>query len=274
MSNIRLEENPFSGNPKPKPQETVNVEIQDLNSSRPNSYQSKLPYPERMKVRENDKPTRCYVEQREQIEESAIITVNAECSAIIMNKVPKKLEDPGKFLILCALQELDRTSALADFGASVNLLPHSIYKQLGLEALTPTRMTLELANQSDPFSGSTTNILPPSSSPMKTGDNFEKFADELALLDSLPPGWYMMYFDSYEGLLREDNFSSLTQILYFEFDGYFQSSNVNLSLKRTIRIVDIMYVFFPSIITEEKVIEAYIGSDSFPPEFDIPSLPP
>ncbi|GJV32231.1 reverse transcriptase domain-containing protein [Tanacetum coccineum] len=139
--------------PKPKAKKTVNVEIQDLNSPRPNSYQSKLPYPERMKVRENDKPiqqmvkARYYIEQRE-LEEIAITTVNSECSAIIMNKVPEKLEDPGKFLIPCALQELNRTSALADSGASINLLPHSIYKQLGLEALTPTRMTLELANRS------------------------------------------------------------------------------------------------------------------------------
>ncbi|GJS71408.1 reverse transcriptase domain-containing protein [Tanacetum coccineum] len=85
---------------------------------------------------------------KEKLEEIAITTVNAECSAIIMNKVPEKLEDPGKFLIPCALQELDRTSALADSGASINLLPHSIYKKLGLEALTPTRMTLELANHS------------------------------------------------------------------------------------------------------------------------------
>ncbi|GJW26345.1 reverse transcriptase domain-containing protein [Tanacetum coccineum] len=56
--------------------------------------------------------------------------------------LPEKLEDPRKFLIPCALQELDRTNALADSGASINLLPHSIYKQLGLGALTPTRMTL------------------------------------------------------------------------------------------------------------------------------------
>ncbi|GJV90391.1 reverse transcriptase domain-containing protein [Tanacetum coccineum] len=85
---------------------------------------------------------------KEKLEEIAITTVNAECSAIIMNKVPEKLEDPGKFLIPCALQELKRTSALADSGASINLLPHSIYKKLELEALTPTRMTLELANRS------------------------------------------------------------------------------------------------------------------------------
>ncbi|GKA42346.1 hypothetical protein Tco_0735006 [Tanacetum coccineum] len=71
-------------------------------------------------------------------EEIAITTVNAECSAIILNKVPEKLEDLRKFLIPCALQELDRTSALADSGANINLLPHSIYKQLGLGALTPT----------------------------------------------------------------------------------------------------------------------------------------
>ncbi|GJV51736.1 reverse transcriptase domain-containing protein [Tanacetum coccineum] len=165
--------------PKPKAKKTVNVEIQDLNSPRPN--QSKLPYPERMKVRENDKPSAQHsrflkmfkqlrleiglkdalvempkfnkwlsslLRNKEKLEEIAITTVNAECSAIIMNKVPEKLKDPGKFLIPCALQELDRTSALADSGASINLLPHSIYKKLGLEALTPTRMTLELANRS------------------------------------------------------------------------------------------------------------------------------
>ncbi|GKB10231.1 reverse transcriptase domain-containing protein [Tanacetum coccineum] len=167
--------------PKPKAKKTVNVEIQEPNSPRPNSYQPKLPYPERMKVRENDKPSAQHsrflkmfkqlrleiglkdaliempkfnkwlsslLKNKEKLEEIAIITVNAECTAIIMNKVLEKLEDPGKFLIPCTLQELDRTSALADSGASINLLPHSIYKQLGLEALTPTRMTLELANRS------------------------------------------------------------------------------------------------------------------------------
>ncbi|GJX84229.1 hypothetical protein Tco_0335003 [Tanacetum coccineum] len=56
---------------------------------------------------------------KEKLEEIAITTVNAECSAIIMNRVPEKLEDPGKFLIPCTLQELDRTSALADSGAKV-----------------------------------------------------------------------------------------------------------------------------------------------------------
>ncbi|GKA55676.1 synaptobrevin, longin-like domain protein [Tanacetum coccineum] len=58
-------------------------------------------------------------------------------NAKVQQTVPEKLEDPGKFLIPCALQELDRTSALADSGASINLLPYSIYKKLELEALHP-----------------------------------------------------------------------------------------------------------------------------------------
>ncbi|GJY24511.1 reverse transcriptase domain-containing protein [Tanacetum coccineum] len=163
--------------PKPKAKKTV----QEPNSPEPNSYQPKLPYPERMKVREKDTPSAqqsrfmklfkqlrleiglkdaliempkfnkwlsTLLRNKEKLEEIAITTVNAECSAIILNKVPEKLKDPGKFLIPCALQELDRTNALADSGASINLLPHSIYKQLGLGALKPTRMTLELANRS------------------------------------------------------------------------------------------------------------------------------
>ncbi|GJS68120.1 reverse transcriptase domain-containing protein [Tanacetum coccineum] len=155
--------------------------VPEPNSLKPTSYQPKLPYPERMKVRENDKPSAQHIRflkmfkqlrleirlkdalvempkfnkwlsgllrNKEKLKEIAIITVNAECSAIILNKVPEKLEDPGKFLIPCTLQELDRTNALADSGASINLLPYSIYKQLGLGALKPTRMTLELANRS------------------------------------------------------------------------------------------------------------------------------
>ncbi|GJR66655.1 reverse transcriptase domain-containing protein [Tanacetum coccineum] len=143
---------------------------------------------------------------KEKLEEIAITTINAECSAIILNKVPEKLEDPGKFLIPCALQELDRTNALADSGASINLLPHSIYKQLGLGALKPTRMTLELANRTvthpmghqpedvkdEQFSGSTTihsDALLPSSSPVKTSDNLlEEFTDEFTLPNPFPLG--------------------------------------------------------------------------------------
>ncbi|GJY16920.1 reverse transcriptase domain-containing protein [Tanacetum coccineum] len=334
--------------PKPKAKKTVS----EPNSPEPNSYQPKLPYPERMKVRENDKPSAqqsrfmklfkqlrleiglkdalvempkfnkwlsTLLRNKEKLEEIAITTVNAECSAIILNKVPEKLKDPGKFLIPCALQELDRTNALADSGASINLLPHSIYKQLGLGALTPTRMTLELANRSvthpmgiaedvvvrvdgftfladfvvvnfepgprvpiilgrpflrtakslidldeekitlrvgsnelvfyaekskksknkqfahaisvidflkdEPFSGSTTNhsdALPPSSSPVKTSEILEEFADELTLSKKV---------------VHEENFQVYSSPL-FEFDDNFTSSNVNPLFKEMVEDVE------------------------------------
>ncbi|GJU98271.1 reverse transcriptase domain-containing protein [Tanacetum coccineum] len=117
-------------------------------SSRP--IRSKLPYPERMKVRENDKPSAQHSRFLKMFKQLRL-EIGLKDALIEMpkfNKCSETLEDPGKILIPCALQELDRTSALADSRASINLLPHSIYKQLGLEALTPTRMTLELANRS------------------------------------------------------------------------------------------------------------------------------
>ncbi|GJX24774.1 reverse transcriptase domain-containing protein [Tanacetum coccineum] len=136
--------------PKPKAKKTVNVEIQEPNSPKPTSYQPKLPYPERMKVRENDKPSAQHSRFLKMFKQLRL-EIGLKDALVKMPKfkkwlIPEKLEDPGKFLIPCALQELDRTSALADSGASINLLPHSI-QQLGLEALTPTQMTLELANR-------------------------------------------------------------------------------------------------------------------------------
>ncbi|GJS01642.1 reverse transcriptase domain-containing protein [Tanacetum coccineum] len=77
--------------------------------------------------------------------------INVECSTILLNKVLKKLEDPGKFLILCILEELEVYNSLADSGASINLMPLSIYEKLGIGPLKPTWMTLELANRSVTF---------------------------------------------------------------------------------------------------------------------------
>nr|GEX66608.1 hypothetical protein [Tanacetum cinerariifolium] len=75
----------------------------------------------------------------------AKIPLNENCSAMLLKKLPKKLGDPGKFLIPCDFSGMDVCHALADLGASINLMPLSIWKKLSLPELTPTRMTLELA---------------------------------------------------------------------------------------------------------------------------------
>ncbi|GKA96480.1 hypothetical protein Tco_0818575 [Tanacetum coccineum] len=238
-----------------------------------------------------------------------------QINAITTRSVPEKLEDPGKFLIPCALQELNRTSALADFGASINLLPHSIYKKLGIEALTPTRrpflrtakalidlyeetLTLRVGKEElvyyadkseknkeknfvhaisiidfskdDPFSGSTTNTLPPSSSPVKTSDNFEKFADELAPLNSLPPGNDVSI---HKKDFHEETFRIYSNPL-FEFDDNFKSSNVNPLFEENDKDVEIKSSSsFTLTSPEESEFEAYLERDSIPPGIDL-TLPP
>ncbi|GJW41971.1 reverse transcriptase domain-containing protein [Tanacetum coccineum] len=82
---------------------------------------------------------------KEKLNEMANTPVSETCSAIILKKLPEKLGDPGQFLIPCNFSEL-KCKALADLGASINLMPFSVYTKLGLPALQSTRMTLELAN--------------------------------------------------------------------------------------------------------------------------------
>nr|GFB33417.1 reverse transcriptase domain-containing protein [Tanacetum cinerariifolium] len=65
---------------------------------------------------------------------------------MLFKKLPEKLKDPGKFLIPCDFPGIDVCHALADLGASINIMPLSIWKKLSLLELNPTWMTLELAD--------------------------------------------------------------------------------------------------------------------------------
>ncbi|GKC76766.1 hypothetical protein Tco_1127540 [Tanacetum coccineum] len=84
---------------------------------------------------------------KEKLFELASTLLNENCSAVLLKKLPKKLEDPGKFLISCDFPELDECLALADLGAIINLMPLSVWKKLSLPELTSTRI-LELADRS------------------------------------------------------------------------------------------------------------------------------
>nr|GFB98233.1 reverse transcriptase domain-containing protein [Tanacetum cinerariifolium] len=67
---------------------------------------------------------------------------------MLLKNLPKKLGDPGKFLIPYDFPRMDVCHTLADLGASINHMLLSIWKKLSLPELTPTRMTLELADRS------------------------------------------------------------------------------------------------------------------------------
>ncbi|GJY44930.1 hypothetical protein Tco_0433143 [Tanacetum coccineum] len=155
---------------------------------------------------------------KEKLEEIAITTVNVECSAIIMNRVPEKLEDPGKFLIHVVLQELEK--------GYQQLVYYAEKSKKNKDKHFVHAISVIDFSKDDPFNGSTTthsNDPSPSASPMKTSDNFEKFADELAPLDSLPPG---NDDSTLKKDLHEENFQVYSNPL-FEFDDNFKSSTIN-----------------------------------------------
>nr|GFA18038.1 reverse transcriptase domain-containing protein [Tanacetum cinerariifolium] len=88
------------------------------------------------------------IENKEKLSVMARTIMNEHCSVVILNKLPRKLGDPGKFLIPCEFSGMDECLALADLGASINLMPFSVWEALLLPELTPTCMTLELADRS------------------------------------------------------------------------------------------------------------------------------
>ncbi|GJV18423.1 reverse transcriptase domain-containing protein [Tanacetum coccineum] len=84
----------------------------------------------------------------EKLIELAKIPLNEIELAMLSQKASRKLEIPTYFHNSCNFPGMDVCHALADLGASINLMPLSIWKKLSLPDLTPTRMTLELADRS------------------------------------------------------------------------------------------------------------------------------
>nr|GEY81221.1 DNA-directed DNA polymerase [Tanacetum cinerariifolium] len=89
-----------------------------------------------------------FLTNKDKLFELAKIPLNENCSAMLLKKLPEKLGDPSKFLIPCDFPGMDVCHPLANLDASIYLMPLSIWKKLFLPKLTPTRMTLELADRS------------------------------------------------------------------------------------------------------------------------------
>ena len=60
------------------------------------------------------------------------MALSEECSTILQSKLPEKLKDPGSFTIPFSFGSLIVEKALADLGASINLMPYKMFKKLGL----------------------------------------------------------------------------------------------------------------------------------------------
>ena len=88
----------------------------------------------------------CIVKRGLNVEKKAFLT--EQVNAIIKCKTPVKYKDPGCPTISVNIGGTCIEKALLDLGASVNLLPYSVYKQLGLGELKPTSIILSLADRS------------------------------------------------------------------------------------------------------------------------------
>ncbi|XP_075499192.1 uncharacterized protein LOC142537569 [Primulina tabacum] len=86
--------------------------------------------------------------KKRKLQEFETVKLTEECSAILQRKLPQKLKDPGSFTIPCVIGGSRVNRALCDLGASINLMPFSIYKTLELGEVKPSTITLQLADRS------------------------------------------------------------------------------------------------------------------------------
>ena len=86
--------------------------------------------------------------KKRKIAEEGIVNLTATCSAIIQQKLQAKMKDPGSFTIPCSVGKFEFKKALCDSCSSINLMPLSVVQRLNLGELTPTTITLQMADRS------------------------------------------------------------------------------------------------------------------------------
>ncbi|GKB80981.1 reverse transcriptase domain-containing protein [Tanacetum coccineum] len=100
------------------------------------------------------------VSNKSKMKQISTAFLNEECFAIVQNKLPPKLGDPKSFLISCTIAGSVEYLTLADLGASINLIPYSMYALLSKNTLKSTRMSIRLANHTYQYPmGITENML-------------------------------------------------------------------------------------------------------------------
>ena len=86
--------------------------------------------------------------KKRKIVEEGIVNLTATCSALMKKEFPENMKDPGSFTIPCIIGGVEIQKALYDSGASINLMPLFVAKQLSLGELIPTTITLQMADRS------------------------------------------------------------------------------------------------------------------------------
>ncbi|XP_019230410.1 PREDICTED: uncharacterized protein LOC109211332 [Nicotiana attenuata] len=83
------------------------------------------------------------------LEEVSVVMLTEKYSAIIQNKLPQKLGDPGSFTIPCTLGGVYFGKALCDSEASINLMPFSIFRKFELDEMKDIGVSLQFGDQNE-----------------------------------------------------------------------------------------------------------------------------
>ncbi|GJX90525.1 DNA-directed DNA polymerase [Tanacetum coccineum] len=202
-------------------------------------------------------------------------SVNENCSTVILKKFPEKLRHPGRFLIPCDFPDMDECLALADLGASINLMHLSIWKELNLLDLTKTRMILELADRtiSTP-TGIAEDVF------VKVGTFF--FPADFVVVDYIADPWVPLilgrpflrmaraFIDVYEGelTLRVSN-----EAVTFNIDQTLRySSNYDDNLVNRIDIIDVAYEEYSQEEGDILLPEEFLNDDPSSPPLPLQEL--
>ncbi|XP_076951088.1 uncharacterized protein LOC143624260 [Bidens hawaiensis] len=174
---IQMEPPPAEAHQQTIPASTKSADIPSSSSNPPlRVYKPKLPYPERLRSDRDEEQNSKFLEllkqlhlnihflealtqmpkyaiflkdilfNKEKLAEVSSIPLSAGCSAVLQSKLPEKMANPRSFMIPCILGDDTVRHALADLGASINLMPYCVFSKLGLGEPRPTRMSIQLAD--------------------------------------------------------------------------------------------------------------------------------
>ncbi|XP_061361018.1 uncharacterized protein LOC133304947 [Gastrolobium bilobum] len=98
--------------------------------------------------------------RKRRLEKLETVALTEESSQYLLSKLSRKLGDPGSFTIPCTIGDHYISRALCDLGASINLMPISVFKKLKVGEPNPTTITLQLADRSLVYpEGNVENVL-------------------------------------------------------------------------------------------------------------------
>nr|XP_016490098.1 PREDICTED: uncharacterized protein LOC107809917 [Nicotiana tabacum] len=131
------------------PQATHESKKDDASSEPVNAARPPPPFPQRLQKKNDDRMFNKFLSMLSQrLTEFKTVALTEEFTSRIQNKLPQKHKDPGSFTIPARIGNIDVGRAICDLGASINLMPLSLFKQLGLRAPRPTTLMLQPADRS------------------------------------------------------------------------------------------------------------------------------